>query len=109
MTTSLMMRCLLSLATLLLLLLSITPTGAEVVQSISNCDQFFLGQTPPEIPGILVDVICQTYENEKRFVTLYDTENKIPVFSAYKYEGDDGRRPNTTWMIEPQVGSKRRN
>nr|XP_020442302.1 uncharacterized protein LOC109951892 [Monopterus albus] len=115
MTTSLMMRCLLPLATLLLLLLlSITPTGAEVVQSISNCDHFFLGQTPPEIPGILENgeiqdqnrykVICQKYDNKKRFVTLYDTKNRIPVFSAYKYRGDDGRRPDVGWMIEPQVG-----
>uniref|UniRef100_A0A3Q3J1A8 Endonuclease domain-containing 1 protein-like n=1 Tax=Monopterus albus TaxID=43700 RepID=A0A3Q3J1A8_MONAL len=109
-----MMRCLLPLATLLLLLLlSITPTGAEVVQSISNCDHFFLGQTPPEIPGILENgeiqdqnrykVICQKYDNKKRFVTLYDTKNRIPVFSAYKYRGDDGRRPDVGWMIEPQL------
>uniref|UniRef100_A0A667YII6 Uncharacterized protein n=1 Tax=Myripristis murdjan TaxID=586833 RepID=A0A667YII6_9TELE len=68
-------------------------TLAEVVTSISACPQFFLEETPPRIPGILEDgkilnqsrykPICQTYNSERRFVTLYDISNKIPVFSAY--------------------------
>uniref|UniRef100_A0A667YEG6 Uncharacterized protein n=1 Tax=Myripristis murdjan TaxID=586833 RepID=A0A667YEG6_9TELE len=75
-------------------------TLAEVVTSISACPQFFLEETPPLIPGILEDgkildqnrykPICQTYKSERRFVTLYDIRNKIPVFSAYKYIGTTG-------------------
>ena len=97
------------------LLLSFIPTVAEVVMSVSDCDLFLLEKTPPQVPGILqgghilnqnrYKPICQTFENERRFLTLYDIKNKIPVFSAYKYRGNgEGRRPQTWWKIEPQVG-----
>ncbi|KAA8578076.1 hypothetical protein FQN60_010709, partial [Etheostoma spectabile] len=78
------------------LLLSIVPMVTEVVNSMSDCNKFLLGRTPPQVPGILeggrilnqnrYKIICQTYENQRRFVTLYDTENRIPVFSAYNWE-----------------------
>nr|XP_020442301.1 endonuclease domain-containing 1 protein-like [Monopterus albus] len=110
--TVLKTRCVLPLAALLLLM-SVVPIGAEVVKSISDCDQFFLQATPPQVPGILVDgiilnqtqykLICQTFMNERRFVTLYDTASKIPVFSANKYRGGNGNRPDTPWKTEPQV------
>ncbi|XP_049922831.1 uncharacterized protein LOC126403969 isoform X1 [Epinephelus moara] len=103
--------CLLPLA--VLLFLSIVLTVAEVVKSVSDCDQFFLEETPPQVPGILeggrilnqnrYKPICQTFENERRFVTLYDIRNKIPVFSAYKYKGGVGNRPSNDWKIEPQL------
>uniref|UniRef100_A0A8C5AJS7 Endonuclease domain-containing 1 protein n=1 Tax=Gadus morhua TaxID=8049 RepID=A0A8C5AJS7_GADMO len=90
----------------------------EVVRSVRDCAQFFLGGTPPEIPGVLKggDIviearykpICQTYRDCRRFMTLYDTVNKIPVFSAYRYKGHTGgtltRTP--TWMGEPQYVTK---
>ncbi|KAF3698079.1 Endonuclease domain-containing 1 protein [Channa argus] len=114
--TSLKTWCLLSLS---VLLLSISPTETEVVQSMSDCEGFLLNENPPQIPDILINgtimdqnrykTICQTYENTRRFVTLYDTNNKIPVFSAYKYRGErrldeDKRRPkNVSWKIEPQL------
>ncbi|XP_028419764.1 endonuclease domain-containing 1 protein isoform X1 [Perca flavescens] len=93
--------------------LSIVPTVAEVVKSLSDCDQFLLEGTQPQVPGILeggrilnqnrYKPICQTFDNERRFVTLYDTENRIPVFSAYKYRGGVGKRPANDWKIEPQL------
>ncbi|XP_012710500.2 endonuclease domain-containing 1 protein-like isoform X2 [Fundulus heteroclitus] len=97
----------------LLLLLSVH-TLAEVVESMSDCSQFFLDQTPPHVPGILEDgeilnqnrykPICQTYENQRRFVTLYDTKNKIPLFSAFRFVGEvDKKRPENLWKIEPQL------
>ncbi|XP_067380504.1 uncharacterized protein [Channa argus] len=116
MMTSLKTWCLLSLS--VLLLLSIAPTGTEVVQSMSDCEGFLLNENPPQIPGILINgniqdqkrykIICQTYKNQTRFVTLYDTNNKIPVFSAYKYRGEgpldeDMKRQNVPWKIEPQL------
>ncbi|KAF1380979.1 hypothetical protein PFLUV_G00169680 [Perca fluviatilis] len=95
------------------LFLSIVPTVAEVVNSLSDCDQFLLEGTQPQVPGILeggrilnqnrYKPICQTFDNERRFVTLYDTENRIPVFSAYKYRGGVGKRPANDWKIEPQL------
>lgn len=97
-----------------LLLLSIFPTETKVVASVEDCKEFFLQQTPPHIPGILeggiildqnrYKLICQTLNNTRTFVTLYDTQNKIPVFSAAKYRGGaGGKRPKNKWMIEPQV------
>ncbi|KAK2863296.1 hypothetical protein Q5P01_002829 [Channa striata] len=110
MMTSVKTWCLLSLS--VLLLLSIAPTEAEVVKSMSECTGFLL-QDPPKIPGILENgviqdmnrykVICQTHNDKRRFVTLYDIENKIPVFSAYKFKGAErGERPKV-WMIEPEL------
>ncbi len=96
------------------LLSTIVPKVAELVDSISDCDHFLLDKTPPQVPGVLeggnildqnrFKTICQTYRNQRRFVTLYDIKNKIPVFSAYKYRGNGGaRRPKNWWKIEPQV------
>uniref|UniRef100_A0A669CKE1 Endonuclease domain-containing 1 protein-like n=1 Tax=Oreochromis niloticus TaxID=8128 RepID=A0A669CKE1_ORENI len=109
---SLMMHHLLPLPALLLL--SIIPTETEVVTSVKECNMFFLDKTPPNIPQILekgkirnqnrYKVICQTSRNTRTFVTLYDTKNKIPVFSAAKYRGGaGGKRPKIKWMTEPQL------
>lgn len=107
--------CLLLLAALLPL--SIVPTVAEVVESMSDCAEFLLQKTPPRVPGILeggnilnqnrYKPICQTLNNIRSFVTLYDTQNKIAVFSACKYIGYRPPRPKQKWMIEPQVGFKK--
>ncbi|XP_070786255.1 endonuclease domain-containing 1 protein-like [Enoplosus armatus] len=110
--------CLLPLAAFLLL--SFVPTVAKVVDSMSDCAEFLLEKTPPQVPGILeggnikdqnrYKPICQTFKNDKRFVTLYDTQNKIPVFSAYKYRGEqDKGRPRTPWKIEPELEERNTN
>uniref|UniRef100_A0A8C6U524 Endonuclease domain-containing 1 protein n=1 Tax=Neogobius melanostomus TaxID=47308 RepID=A0A8C6U524_9GOBI len=98
---------------LLLLPLLWSHSEAEVVQSVSDCARFFLNGEPPEIPGVLENgtiqdpsqdkAICQTYENQPRFFTLYNTTNKIPVFSAYIFKGNESGRPKENWMTEPQV------
>ncbi|XP_043074279.1 endonuclease domain-containing 1 protein-like [Puntigrus tetrazona] len=89
----------------------------EVVNSFEKCKNYFLNEQPPVIPGILNNSdstgnnrykqICQKYKNAYRFATLYDTENKIPVFSAYIYEGkkENFTRPNPKWMIESELES----
>lgn len=98
---------------IVLLLFCTSPTETKVVESVAECSEFFLQEKSPNIPEILVKgnildqnrykPICQTLANKRRFVTLYDTVNKIPVFSASKYRGHTDGRPNTPWMIEPQV------
>uniref|UniRef100_A0A9J7WV73 Endonuclease domain-containing 1 protein-like n=1 Tax=Cyprinus carpio carpio TaxID=630221 RepID=A0A9J7WV73_CYPCA len=85
----------------------------EVVNSFSTCSDFFLNGQPPVIPGILKNsvsqdnnrykLICQKYQNAYKFATLYDTQKKIPVFSAYRYTGSYKGRPHIPWMIEPQL------
>ena len=50
--------------------------------------------------------ICQMYGNEDHFATLYDTQNRIPVFSLSQYQNRGTRhpRPNITeFYIEPQL------
>ncbi|XP_028260888.1 endonuclease domain-containing 1 protein-like, partial [Parambassis ranga] len=82
--------------------------------SVMDCSKFFLQQTPPNIPGVLQNgniqnqnrykVICQTLSDQRTFVTVYDTKNKIPVFSASRYTGSLGKKPkDPRWLIEPQL------
>jgi len=88
----------------------------DVVDSFKTCKQFFFKDNPPVIPGILeksvsknqnrFKIICQKYNSIYRFATFYDTTNKIPLFSAYKFTENKkfklSKRP--PWMTEPQVG-----
>uniref|UniRef100_A0A3P9MP10 Uncharacterized protein n=1 Tax=Oryzias latipes TaxID=8090 RepID=A0A3P9MP10_ORYLA len=98
------------------LLKFLVPIETEVVRTLADCPGFFLDETPPVIPNILeggnildqnrYKVICQTFENKRRFLTLYDTTNKIPVFSAYRFTGaaETGRpKDRDIWKIEPQL------
>ncbi|KAM9400096.1 endonuclease domain-containing 1 protein-like isoform 4-T5 [Salvelinus alpinus] len=114
-----MMGVLNHLSTLLLLSL-LPPALSHVVEKFSDvpdCEKFFLEGTTPNLPGILVDgtvqdqnrykPICQKFNNIYRFATLYDTTNRIPVFSAYTFTGPPtDRRPYQRWMIEPQLNGE---
>uniref|UniRef100_A0AAY5L0B6 Endonuclease domain-containing 1 protein n=1 Tax=Esox lucius TaxID=8010 RepID=A0AAY5L0B6_ESOLU len=108
----------LKLLSALFLLSLLRPGLSHVVEkfsSVPQCEDFFLEKTTPNIPDILVDgnvkgqnrykPICQTFKNHYRFATLYDTTNRIPVFSAYKFTGDGGSRNDIEkqWKIEPQL------
>ncbi|XP_023992130.1 endonuclease domain-containing 1 protein isoform X2 [Salvelinus sp. IW2-2015] len=84
---------------------------------VPQCNKFFLNGSTPNLPGILYDgtvqnqgqnqnrykPICQKYKNFYMFATLYDTTNRIPVFSAYTFTGYTSGRPIDRWMIEPQL------
>ncbi|KAI7798695.1 putative endonuclease domain-containing 1 protein-like [Triplophysa rosa] len=90
-----------------LLLLAFPAVISEVV-TFSKCSEFFFTGKPPEIPGMIKNVryktICQKYDGRYRFATLYDTTNRIPVFSAYKVTVDkEIDRPENKWMNEPQL------
>ena len=66
-----------------------------------------MGQPPQNIPGNLDDyiVILQMINGNSYYCTLYNTQDKIAVFSAYQMrigKGDEGRRQNT-WYVEPQL------
>ncbi|CAB1345630.1 unnamed protein product [Coregonus sp. 'balchen'] len=113
-----MMEVLNYLSTLLLLSL-LPPSLSHVVgkfSEVKDCEKFFVERTTPNIPGILVGgkvqdqkrykPICQKYKNSYRFATLYDTTNKIPVFSAYTFTGPPPKgRPDQPWMNEPQLNN----
>ncbi|KAF3837422.1 hypothetical protein F7725_004886 [Dissostichus mawsoni] len=95
----------------LLLLLSIVPTGSKVVNSMSQCAEFLLNETPPNVPGILeggniqdqnrYKPICQTFRGIRRFVTLYDEKQDPSVF-LLPVIGTNSKRPKKAiWKIEP--------
>ncbi|KAL7868948.1 hypothetical protein SRHO_G00103320 [Serrasalmus rhombeus] len=100
-----------------LMLLTLRAVG-EVVKDFKDhdCKKFFMNEEPPEfqINGIASQVpeegryvrICQRYNNKYHYATLYDTTEKIPVYSAYRYERRTEckvKRPNIPWKIEPQL------
>ncbi|XP_078232637.1 endonuclease domain-containing 1 protein [Pogona vitticeps] len=82
-----------------------TPGNGEVVSSFEDfCPQFFFRGTPPSmgLDPSRPARICQRYKNQYRYATLYDKDNRIPVYSAYIYNPGTAKRPDT-WRIEPQL------
>ncbi|XP_067456203.1 endonuclease domain-containing 1 protein-like [Thunnus thynnus] len=87
----------------LLLVLSY-PATAEVVESFTTCEQFFFKSQPPTEPsGVQYKKICQKTEDGYQFATLYDTNRRIPVYSAYKFQGRVTYERKDKWLIEPKL------
>ncbi|KAM7382814.1 hypothetical protein PAMP_002521 [Pampus punctatissimus] len=86
----------------LLLVLS-DPATAEVVQSFTTCDDFFVTRKPPS--GLQGTHICQikTQAASYQFATLYDISQRIPIYSAYRFHGKATCQRKNTWDIEPQL------
>ncbi|XP_007059459.2 endonuclease domain-containing 1 protein [Chelonia mydas] len=69
----------------------------------AECNEFFYGETPPEGFTESFHVkICQQYNKEPRFATLYSMEDKTPLYSAFKYT-KAAQRGEESWMVEPQI------
>ncbi|KAI5108653.1 endonuclease domain-containing 1 protein-like [Silurus meridionalis] len=77
----------------------------------SKCSEFFI-KTPPKnhiiitptvLKGYQYKRICQHWKNRYRYATLYDTNNMIPVYSAYTFIGDITTVRNEEWKNEPQL------
>ncbi|XP_043098120.1 endonuclease domain-containing 1 protein-like [Puntigrus tetrazona] len=79
--------------------------SAKVVQDFQKeCGQFFAnGRSPTIFPEPQYKQICQTLNGNCYYATLYDTSKKIPVYSAYKFEGVMGCTRTDTWYVEPQI------
>nr|XP_055062674.1 endonuclease domain-containing 1 protein-like [Misgurnus anguillicaudatus] len=90
----------------LLVMLSLLSGGStKVVQDFqTECGNFFINRvTPTVLNGPQYKQICQTLKNKQYFATLYDTTNKIPVYSAYVFEGLIDCKRQNNWYIEPQL------
>ncbi|KAK5608670.1 hypothetical protein CRENBAI_022035 [Crenichthys baileyi] len=75
----------------------------EVSNDFSHCLDFFYNKTPPTGTSEGYTPICQCYRNRYRFATLYHSQNRSPLFSAYILSLADGKRPKPKWMYEPQL------
>ncbi|XP_076864058.1 endonuclease domain-containing 1 protein-like [Brachyhypopomus gauderio] len=86
----------------------------RVVNSFKeSCPQFFIANPSDQNvhypPTVLQDgqkperykQICQLFKNVYRYATLYDTQGRIPVYSAYYYDGSQ-KTEKVAWKIEPQ-------
>nr|XP_043896885.1 endonuclease domain-containing 1 protein-like [Solea senegalensis] len=77
----------------------------EVNDDFSKCLDFFHQRTPPQ--GISAtggyQPICQRHKNQYHFASLYRRQHRVPLYSAYILSPADGKRPNSTWMYEPQL------
>ncbi|NXA99561.1 ENDD1 protein, partial [Cnemophilus loriae] len=80
----------------------------EVVKSFASCSGFFYKNSPPSeaLHPQNPAWICQRYNNQYHFATLYDRNRRIPVYSAYIYRPGSDKRPHTWWFVEPQLISK---
>uniref|UniRef100_A0A3B4USY9 DNA/RNA non-specific endonuclease domain-containing protein n=1 Tax=Seriola dumerili TaxID=41447 RepID=A0A3B4USY9_SERDU len=72
---------------------------------VERCkDSLYMGTPPRGISDIRLKKICQRYADKPRFVTLYDPQKRIPVYSAYTFKKTEGdRRVDYPWMYEPQL------
>ncbi|XP_030633904.1 endonuclease domain-containing 1 protein [Chanos chanos] len=83
-------------------------TEGEVVtnfQDIPKCMEYFYRGKVPEwgasTPGVAR--LCQRFENQYYFATLYDTRHRIAVYSAYVFEPSNGGGREKRWFVEPQL------
>ncbi|KAG9346617.1 hypothetical protein JZ751_006928 [Albula glossodonta] len=73
----------------------------------AECRVFlYMGTQPVGLEDHSLRKICQRYNGKPRFVTLYDTMDHVPVYSAYTFKRSDGeKRVDVPWMFEPQLAT----
>uniref|UniRef100_A0A9J8BZR1 Endonuclease domain-containing 1 protein n=2 Tax=Cyprinus carpio TaxID=7962 RepID=A0A9J8BZR1_CYPCA len=89
-----------------LMMVSVLSGGlAEVVHDFREkcADIFANGASPTILHGHQYKQICQTFKKKVYYATLYDTDNKIPVYSAYKFVKQMSCKRKHFWCIEPQL------
>ncbi|KAI5108651.1 endonuclease domain-containing 1 protein-like [Silurus meridionalis] len=102
------------LALVLLLFAFSSLSLTEVVKSfikLPSCRPFFLQNpknqndyiVPTVFTGHQYKKICQHWNNKYRFATVYDTERRIPVYSAYTFSQENKTIRSEEWKIEPQL------
>ncbi|XP_010746584.3 endonuclease domain-containing 1 protein [Larimichthys crocea] len=80
----------------------------KVEQELSpECREFLYMETPPSgLEHHSLQFICQRYNKKARYVTLYNTVDHIPIYSAYTYKRSDGEKcVDVPWMYEPQLST----
>ncbi|KAI3376560.1 hypothetical protein L3Q82_017013 [Scortum barcoo] len=83
-------------------------TKGRVEKELSpECREFLHMGTPPTgLEHHSLQFICQRYNKKPRYVTLYNTVDHIPVYSAYTFKRSDGDQcVDVPWMYEPQLST----
>lgn len=79
-------------------------------EDIPECvEYFYQGKVPgwgAATPGAAR--LCQRFYNRYHFATLYDTNHRIAVYSAYRFQPSNGGGREKRWFVEPQVGHENR-
>ncbi|XP_028419859.1 endonuclease domain-containing 1 protein-like [Perca flavescens] len=72
-----------------------------------ECRQFlYMGTPPTGLKHHSLQFICQRYNKKPRYMTLYNTADHIPVYSAYTFKRSDGDKcADVPWMYEPQLST----
>ncbi|XP_036452934.1 endonuclease domain-containing 1 protein-like [Colossoma macropomum] len=94
--------------TAIVLLLAGLPVKATVEQTLSpECREFlYMGTAPVGLEDHSLLKICQRYNSKPRYVTLYNTKDHVPVYSAYTFKRSDGeKKVDVPWMYEPQLST----
>ncbi|XP_035240423.1 endonuclease domain-containing 1 protein-like isoform X2 [Anguilla anguilla] len=93
-----------------LVLAHLPPLRGEVVESfqdVPECLDFFYERMVPKLDAANPNAtrLCQRFNNSYHFATLYNTNNRIAVYSAYRFQtgGGGGRGHEKCWYIEPQL------
>lgn len=76
----------------LLVTMAMTDVQGTVEKELSpECREFlYMGTPPVGLEDHSLQKICQRYNNKPRYVTLYDTANHVPIYSAYTFKRSDG-------------------
>ncbi|KAM3869939.1 endonuclease domain-containing 1 protein-like [Diretmus argenteus] len=93
-----------------LLLVTVTPSvvrGTVEKELDPECRGYlYLGTTPSGLEHHSLKFISQRYNNRPRYVTLYNTVDHVPVYSAYTFKRSNGeKRVDVPWMYEPQLST----
>lgn len=97
--------CSLLQALLMCLILKSQAAVVEDFNHVDRCKDFLYMGTPPRAYlSSSLQKICQQYMDKPRFISFYDPQKHIPIYSAYTFKKSDGdKRGDVPWMFEPQV------
>ncbi|XP_015229278.1 PREDICTED: endonuclease domain-containing 1 protein-like [Cyprinodon variegatus] len=81
--------------------------GRVEIELSPECREFlYMGTPPTGLEHHSVKYICQFYRKKPRYVTLYNMEDHIPIYSAYIFKRSDGENCiDVPWMYEPQLST----
>ncbi|XP_053199039.1 endonuclease domain-containing 1 protein-like [Scomber japonicus] len=107
-------NCALLLAVVVTVLTCVLLPGAQAglvgdFNHAERCkDSLYMGTPPRGYLSNSFKKICQRYEGKPRYVTLYDSQKHIPIYSAYTFKKSDGeKKVDFPWMFEPQLASEK--